>query len=135
MLVLFGLHGLCCKWQRLQREWQAIGRLLGEGKARGLAGGWQGLVRRSAKSRRWLTRAAVGSEGGESGKWAGEEKMGSKWSNSALEGNGWPGVQEGMGSKCRGAVECTGGEPKVAEQPQLQPSRWTLKQKASNVRC
>ena len=57
-------------------------------------------------------------------------------SNSALEGSGWHGVREGTGSKCGEAVEWTGGEPKGAEQPLLQPSRWTLKQRASNVgRC
>ena len=49
--------------------------------------------------------------------------MASKWSNSALAASGWPGVHEGTGSKCGGAVEWTGGEPKVAEQPLLQPSR------------
>ena len=30
-------------------------------------------------------------------------------------------------------MEWTGGEPKEAEQPMLQPSHWTLEQKASNV--
>ena len=54
-------------------------------------------------------------------------------SNLALEGSGWRGVEEGTGSKCREAVEWMGGEPKGAEQPLLQPSRWTLEQKASNV--
>ena len=59
--------------------------------------------------------------------------MGSNW---ALEGSGWHGVGEGTGSKCGEAVEWTRGEPKEAEQPLLQPSRWTLEQKASNVgRC
>ena len=38
-----------------------------------------------------------------------------------------------MGSKCREAVEWMGGEPKEAKQPLLQPSRWTLEQKVSNV--
>ena len=72
----------------------------------------------------------------ESWKGAGEEEMASKCTYSALEGSGWPGVHEGMGSKCGGAVEWTGGESKVAEQPLLQPSHWTLEQKASNVgRC
>ena len=84
------------------------------------------------KSRRWLTEAAEGSEGRESGKRVGEEKMGS---NSALASSGWLGVQEGTGSKCGEAMEWTGGEPKVAEQPLLQPSRWTLEQEASNVGC
>ena len=68
-------------------------------------------------------KSVGGSEGRESGNGAEEEGMAS---NSALEGSGWRGVQEGMGSKCGGAVEWTGGEPKVAEQPLLQPSRWTL---------
>ena len=54
-------------------------------------------------------------------------------SNSGLDGSGWHGVGEGTGSKCREAVEWTGGEPKGMEQPLLQPSRWTLKQRASNV--
>ena len=62
----------------------------------------------------------------ESGKSAEEEKIASKWNYSTLEGCGWLGVHEGMGSMCRGAVEWTGGEPKEAEQPLLQPSRWTL---------
>ena len=38
-----------------------------------------------------------------------------------------------MGSKCGEAVEGPGSEPKGAEQPLLQPSRWTLEQEASNV--
>ena len=66
----------------------------------------------------------------ESGIWAEGEEMGSNW---ALEGSGWHGVGEGTGSKCGEAVEWTGDEPKVAEQPLLQPSRWMLEQKASNV--
>ena len=70
---------------------------------------------------------------GESGKWAEAEKTPWQRSNSALAASGWPGVQEGTGSKCGEAVEWTGGEPKEAEQPLLQPSRWTLEQKASNV--
>ena len=53
----------------------------------------------------------------ESGNGAEVEKMASKCTYSALEGSGWPGVHEGMGSKCGGAVERMGGEPKVAEQP------------------
>ena len=40
---------------------------------------------------------------------------------------------EGTGSKCVRVVEWTGGAPKVAEQPLLQSSHWTLEQKASNV--
>ena len=95
-----------------------------------MAGAWQEHVSRPAKPRRRLTRAAEGSEGRESGKSAEMEKMAS---NSALEGSGWRGVQEGTGSKCGEAVEWTGGEPKEAEQPLLQPSRWVLEQKASNV--
>ena len=71
--------------------------------------------------------------GEESGKWAGVEEMASKCTYSALEASGWPGVHEGMGSKCVRAVEKTGGEPKVAEQPLLHLGRWTLEQKASNV--
>ena len=51
-------------------------------------------------------------------------------SYSSLEGSG---VGEGTGSKCREAVEWTGGEPKEAEQPLLQPSRWTPDQRVSNV--
>ena len=43
-------------------------------------------------------------------------------SNSAVEGSGWLGVQEGKGSKCGEAVEWTGGEPKEAEQLLLQSS-------------
>ena len=49
--------------------------------------------------------------------------MDSKW---ALEGSGWHGVGEGMGSKCGEAMEWTGDEQKGVEQPLLQPSRWTL---------
>ena len=78
-------------------------------------------------------KSAGGSEGRESGIGAKEEGMAS---NLALEGSGRRGVREGTGSKCREAVEWTGGEPKEAEQPLLQPSRWTLAQGASNVgRC
>ena len=80
-------------------------------------------LRRTAKPQRWLTRAAKGSEGRESGKSAKEEKMGS---NLALAASGCPGVQEGTGSKCREAVDWAGGDPKVAEQLLLQSSRWTL---------
>ena len=54
-------------------------------------------------------------------------------SYSSLEGSGWRGVGEGTGSKCGEAVEWTGGELKGAEHPLLQPSRWTLKQRASNI--
>ena len=57
-------------------------------------------------------KSAAGSEGGESGIGADEEGMAS---NSALEGSGWRRVEEGMGSKCREAVEWTGGESKEAE--------------------
>ena len=69
----------------------------------------------------------------ESGNGAGAEKTPWQRSYSATTASGWPGVQEGMGSKCGGAVEWTGGEPKVAAQPLLQPSCWTLEQKASKV--
>ena len=68
-----------------------------------------------------------------SGNGAGAEKTLWQRSYSALAASGWLGVQEGTGSKCGEAVERTGGEPKGAEQPLLQPSRWTLEQKASNV--
>ena len=100
--------GSSTKWQSCRRncgQLQVVAEALGEGKARGMSGGWQGLVRRQVKSRRWLTGATVGSEGGESENGAGEEKMDSKCSNSALEGSRWPGVQEGTGSKCGEAVE------------------------------
>ena len=56
-------------------------------------------------------------------------------SNLGLEGSGWCGVEEGTGSKCGEAMEWTSDEPKGAEQPLLQPSRWTLEQKASKVGC
>ena len=59
-------------------------------------------------------KSAVGSEGLESGFGVDEEEMGS---NLVLEGSGWRGVEEGTSSKCREAVEWTGGEPNGAEQP------------------
>ena len=59
----------------------------------------------------------------ESGKGAEMEKMAS---NSALECSGWLGVREGTGNKCGEVVKWTGGEPKGAEQPLLQPNHWTL---------
>ena len=77
-----------------------------------------------------------GSEGGVSGRGAGEEETASKWSYFGLEGSGWLGVDERMGSKCVQAVEGTGGEPKVAEQPLPLPGRWMLAQSTSNIgRC
>ena len=76
---------------------------------------------------------AVAERRRERGKGVGEE-MASKCTYSALVGSGWPGVHEGIGSKCRGAVERTEGEPKVAKQPLLHPGRWTLEQNASNIR-
>ena len=69
----------------------------------------------------------------ESRKWAEEEKIASKCTYSAFEGCGWPEVQEGTSSKCGEAMEWTGGETKVVEQPLLHPSCWTLEQKASNI--
>ena len=68
-------------WQ----AWQVESEALGVRKARGMAGAWQGRVRLPTKSRRWLTSAADGCKGRESGKSAEEEKMGS---NSALECSG-----------------------------------------------
>ena len=65
-----------------------VSEALGEREARGMSGVWQGLVKRPAKSQQWLARAAVGSDGGESGKQAEEEKMGSKCSNLALAASG-----------------------------------------------
>ena len=56
-------------------------------------------------------------------------------SNLGLEGSGWRGVGEGTGSKCGEEVEWTGSEPKGAEQPLLQSSRWTPEQRAYNVGC
>ena len=91
------------------------------------------IGRRPARARRWLTQAAEVSpvrERLESGLGAGGEGMGSY---SSLEGSGLRGAKEGTSSKCREAVEWTGGEPKGAGQPLLQPSRWTLEQEASNV--
>ena len=76
--------------------------------------------RRSRGGRqKWLM--AVREE--ESGNGAGAEKTPWQRSYSTLAASGWPGVQEGTGSKCVQAAEGTGGEPKVAEQPLLQPSR------------
>ena len=75
-------------------------------------------------------KSAAGSEGLESSFGADEEGTGS---NLVLEGSGWCGVEEGTGSMCGEAVEWTDGEPKGAEQPLLQLSRWTLEQRASNV--
>ena len=46
---------------------------------------------------------------------AGAEETASKCAYSALEASGWRGVHEGTGSKCGGAVEWMGGEPKVTE--------------------
>ena len=83
--------------------------------------------------RRCWCQAAATVRRRESGRGVEMENMASKCSNSALEGSGWHGVQEGTGSKCREAVEWTDGEPKGAEQLLLQPSYWTLEQKASNV--
>ena len=83
--------------------------------------------------RRCWCQAAATERRRVSGKGAGEEEMASKCTYSALESSGWPGVHKGMGSKCGGAVERTGGEPKVVEQPLLHPGRWTLEQKASNI--
>ena len=51
----------------------------------------------------------------ENGKRVEAEKMASKCTYFGLEGSGWPGVHEGMGSKCVRAAERTGGELKVAE--------------------
>ena len=82
-----------------------------------------GVVRGPVRSGQWQVRAAEVSEGRESGIGAREEGMAS---NSALDGSGWRGVEEGTGSKCGEVVEWTGGESKGAEQPLLQPSRWTL---------
>ena len=75
-------------------------------------------------------KSVAGSEGLESGFSADKEKMGS---NLGLDGSGWRGVEELTGSKCEEVVEWTGGEPKGAKQPLLQPRHWTPEQRASNI--
>ena len=68
-----------CKWcQSLLIVWEA----------RGMSGVWQRRVRWPVEPQWWLTRAVEGCEGGESGIWAEIEMMGSKGSNSSLEGSG-----------------------------------------------
>ena len=42
---------------------QAMAEAMGEEEARGMSGKWQGHVKWPVESRRWLTRAAEGSEG------------------------------------------------------------------------
>ena len=84
-----------------------------------------GVVRSPTRAGRWQAWAAKvsnGSEGLESRFRADLEEMGSYL---GLEGSGWRGVEEGMGSKCGEAVEWTGGEPKGAELPLLHSSCWT----------
>ena len=88
-----------------------------------MSGEGLGLVRRSRKSRWWQVEAAKVSDRGESEGHPGVEETASKWSYFGLEGSGWLGVDERMGSKCVRAAERTGGEPKVAEQPLQLPGR------------
>ena len=117
-------------WQQLQRDLQAMVGLWQGCWVCGRHEGWQARVWACQKAALELLVAkkptAVAERRRESRKGAGEEEMASKCTYSALAASGWPGVHERMGSKCRGEVERTGGEPKVAEQPLLHPGRWTL---------
>ena len=99
---------------------------------RGLSEEGMGGVRMPARSRRWqvwATKVSSCSERLESGFRVDLEKMGSY---SSLEGSGWRGAKEGMGSKCGEARDWTASELDGAEQP-LPSSRWMPDQRASNV--
>ena len=109
------VHGFGCIGSGFGGLCRAVVGLLGVGRheecqegARALPEGW-----RSRGGGRWMWLKSV--RAGESGNGAEVEKTASKCTLSALEGSGWPGVHEGTGSKCGGAVEWTGGELKVAK--------------------
>ena len=81
------------------------------------------MSRRAGWWQAWVAKVSNGSEGLESRLGTSGEEIGCY---SSLEGRGWRGAKEGMGSKCGEVVEWTGDEPKGAEQPLLHPSHWTL---------
>ena len=128
------VHGFMCVGSDLQRNLQVLQPMAG------VCGGHEGCQEGAWTLPKGRQSRGDGREKrlksvrrGESRNRVEVEETANKCTYSALEGSGWPRVHEGMGSKCGGVVEWTGGELKVAEQPLLQPSRWTLEQKASNV--
>ena len=88
-------RGICRPNSDEFRHWQVR---VSVGRPCGLSEEGMGVVRsptRAGRWQAWATGVNNGSEGLESGLGTGGEEMGSY---SSLEGNGWRGLEEGMGS-------------------------------------